>query len=474
MSASPYPDDFFERHLGDALDAVDTGGRSPFERDRDRVLYSSAFRALAGKTQVVASTELGFLHNRLTHSLKVAQVGKALASRLANQNGAKVDPVLVETACLAHDIGHPPFGHAGEVALDQVIEQFRRDAWEKKNTDREGAGQPVLEAPPVWDGFEGNAQNLRVLTRLATHKSYLQPGLHLTRASLLATTKYPWTRHPDLKGGKKWGAYEGDKDTLDWLILPEGVPVGDQGHPPPMFEKQIMDWADDVTYAVHDVDDWYRLGRIPLHDLFDFKHPHGHANAHHDATPELRAFLAWVAAKWKKEQDRDLDQEEVIRELHLLYDCVHVSAPYDATRDSKGLMEATVSDLICFFVDDVTFTGAGCGYDGKLVLPPQRRLLCDVLQELVWYYVIKGPALAAQQHGQQRIVTRLTEWIYEDWERLLPRDRLAEIEGEQDLPGHGDIIRAIADHVASLTEPMALSLYGKLSGNALGNITDSI
>ncbi|MGZ6970509.1 MAG: HD domain-containing protein [Thermoanaerobaculia bacterium] len=108
-----YPATFGERHLQSAVSDPDTGGRSAFARDRDRILYSSAFRALGGKTQVVAATELGYMHNRLTHSLKVAQVGLRLASRLRS-DGAAVDPDLVEAACLAHDIGHPPFGHAGE------------------------------------------------------------------------------------------------------------------------------------------------------------------------------------------------------------------------------------------------------------------------------------------------------------------------------------------------------------------------
>lgn len=471
MAIHDYPAAFLERHLEDAGDAKDTGGRSPFERDRDRILYSSAFRALAGKTQVVASTELGFLHNRLTHSQKVAQVGKALATRLT-QSGALVDPVLVETACLAHDIGHPPFGHAGEEALNAVVEGFRTSHWEATNETREVDGQPVLPRPPIWDGFEGNAQNLRVLTRLATHKSWVRPGLHLTRASLLATTKYPWLRRPDVKDGRKWGAYAGDKTTLDWMLSAE-VATDEGGLPAPMFEKQIMDWADDVTYAVHDVDDWYRLGCIPLHELFKFTYPYDQPAARHDATPELRAFLAWVGEKWK-DSGREFDQEDVIRKLHLLTDCVHVIAPYDGTRGAKGLMEATVSDLICFFVDEVSFAGRGLAYDGRLVIDEDRVLLCNVLQELVWYYVINGPALASQQHGQQRIITKLTQWIHDDWERLLPRDRRDEIHGDEYLHGHNDVIRAIADHIASLTEPMALSLFGKLSGNALGAITDNV
>lgn len=463
MVTREYPPEFYERHiLGDVR--TPSGGRSVFERDRDRILYSSAFSSLAAKTQVVASTELGFLHNRLTHSLKVAQIGKAIASRLARDGGAGVDPVLVEAACLAHDIGHPPFGHAGEEALDLVIEGFRKEAWAERNEELRGTGDPELPEPVAWDGFEGNAQNLRVLTRLAVRGLGNGPGLHLTRATLLATTKYPWTRHPDRKGGRKWGAYEGDRPALEWMV--EHTPLAD-GQPGRMFEQVLMDWADDVTYAVHDVDDWYRSGMVPLHQLFEFRLGADHPRAGGEENAYLGPFLDFVEEKWTQ-AGVAFDRTEVVKLLHILQDRVHVDQPFDGTRHSKGSLDATVSDLISFFVNGVTFTGEGQAYEGELVVPPEQRLLCSTLQELVWFYVIQGPALAAQQHGQSRIIRRLTKWLHDDHGRLLPKDR------QEELDEHGDLTRAIADHVASLTEPMAINLYGKLSGNSLGAITDSI
>lgn len=462
METSAYAGFLVERHASVGSASADSASRSDFERDRDRVIYSSAYRALAAKTQVVASTELGLLHNRLTHSLKVAQVGKSIASRLFLK-GAKVDPVLVETACLAHDIGHPPFGHAGEEALNEVVEHLRREQWKRDNPATDTG--PDLAPPEVWDGFEGNAQNLRVLTYLATHRSYESPGLHLTRASLLATTKYPWQRTLSIKGGRKWGAYDADAITLEWLL--DGVPIASDGRPQPIFEKELMDWADDVTYAVHDMEDWYRHGVIPLHELFEFQHPAGHRAAGRDESPALREFLDGVEAKWTGQGD-EFDRIEIVKLLHSLGDFVSVDGRFDGTRYAKGKTEATVSDLICYLADDVAYDGDGFAYDGYLVVPEERRLLCNVLQELVWHYVIDGASLAAQQHGQQRIIKRLVHWIQEDYERLLPADRLEEL-GE-----HGDLTRTIADHVATLTEPMAISLYGKLSGNALGSITDVI
>jgi len=457
-----YPDTWLARHESDQNgSASDDSARSPFDRDRDRVLYSSAFRALGQKTQVVAAGELGFQHNRLTHTLKVAQIGRSLANRLAGQ-GAKVDPTLVETACLAHDIGHPPFGHAGEKALNRAVEKWREREFGAATAEAKLAGHAPPEKPAVWDGFEGNAQNLRVLTCLSTHKHWQRPGLHLTRGALLSATKYPWLRSLDQQEGKKWGAYEADKQALDWLI--EGRPEGVTTAP---FEEQVMNWADDVTYAVHDVEDWYRSGKIPLHALFTFTLGAEHPNAGRDENSVLTDFLDRVEERWKSDE-KPFDRKASVVLLHTLKDRVHVEEPFRGSRLHKGRIQNTVTDLINYFTDPthIVHTGDGLAYDGKLVIPAERSLACDLLKELVWVYVIGDSGLAAQQHGQQRIITDLVDWIREDYTRLLPEDRLNE------YAKTGDLTRTIADHVATLTEPMAVNLFKKLSGTDLGNVTD--
>jgi dGTPase len=227
-----------------AEDAADK--RSHAQRDRDRVLYAAAFARLAEITQVV-SPERGYVfHNRLTHSLKVAQIARRIAESLNREHPKEVEELggldsdATEAAGLAHDLGHPPFGHIAEEELNRLVRK---------------AG--------VRDGYEGNAQAFRIAVRLANsdacdRKDVPIPGLNLTRRTLDGILKYPWGHEDRPPGYKnKWGYYETEADVFGW------VRKGRQRRQRSII-AEIMDWADDITFAIHDLLDFYRSGRIPI------------------------------------------------------------------------------------------------------------------------------------------------------------------------------------------------------------------
>jgi dGTPase len=217
------------------------------------VQYSSAFARLAEVTQVVSADRGYVFHNRLTHSLKVAQLARRISEKLRSEQPLEAaalggpDPDVAEAAALAHDLGHPPFGHIAEVELDELARS---------------AG--------LADGFEGNAQSFRIVSKLAvsdaisadTDKTPVIRGLNLTRATLNAILKYPWLHGDNPAKKHKWGAYETERKLFQWVR---------DGHMFDRFSKSveaaIMDWSDDITYAVHDLVDFYCAGQIPLDRL---------------------------------------------------------------------------------------------------------------------------------------------------------------------------------------------------------------
>src|SRR5207342_2006146 len=232
-STDLYDDHDRERVVAEPPKRVEAPERTPYERDRARVVHAAASRRLAAKTQVHGPQMDDFVRNRLTHSLEVAQIARDLSRALGSQ------PDIAETAALAHDLGHPPFGHNGEHALHEL------------------AGQ--------CGGFEGNAQTLRLLTRLeakTVDASGASVGLNLTRATLDACTKYPWPRSPETR---KFGVYVDDLPVFTWLR--SGAPPSTEAAPRRCVEAQIMDLADDVAYSVHDVEDGVVAERVDLAKL---------------------------------------------------------------------------------------------------------------------------------------------------------------------------------------------------------------
>ncbi|MFG1955718.1 deoxyguanosinetriphosphate triphosphohydrolase [Micromonospora sp. NPDC048830] len=394
----------------------DTGhGRSPYERDRARVLHSAAFRRLAAKTQVHTAGTDDFLRTRLTHSLEVAQIAREMGARLG------CEPDVVDTAGLAHDLGHPPFGHNGEAALD------------------------LLAAP--CGGFEGNAQTLRVLTRLEA--KVLAPGggsagLNLTRASLDATSKYPWPRRP---GERKFGVYADDLPVFEWLRT--GAPADGRR----CLEAQVMDWADDVAYSVHDVEDGIHGGYVRLGPLL--------------ADPDERAALcADVAATYSGESPGDLG--EVL--VDLLADPVLAPlAAYDGSHSAQAALKATTSVLTGRFVSTAvaaTRERHGSGplrrYAADLVVPRRARAECALLKGIALRYVMRRPGAVGRYERQRRILAELVAALV----RRAP-DALDEVFAPlwRAAPDDAARLRVVIDQVASLTDPAAVAWHDRLAAD---------
>jgi len=391
-------------------------GRTAFARDRARVLHSAALRRLAAKTQVLAAGESDFLRTRLTHSLECAQVGRELGAALG------CDPDLVEAACLSHDLGHPPFGHNGEDALDDAASSI--------------------------GGFEGNAQSLRILTRLEA-KSFSgtegprpgQPvGLNLTRAALDAATKYPWARE---EGRRKFGVYTDDLDVFAWLR--DGAPEGRT-----CFEAQVMDWADDVAYSVHDVEDAVVAGHLDIRAL---------PGAGIASDPEgLLEVAGWYAA--------DADAAELGAAVARLTGLPFWPASYDGSLRDLAALKNLTSQLIgrfCAAAETATRTRFGDGrltrYGADLVVPREQRLEVAVLKAVANLWVMQREGAEDVYARQRSVIQELVAAI-----RLRAPEVLDPVfRASWDAAGDDAArLRVVVDQVASLTDRSVLAWYSDL------------
>lgn len=409
--------------------------RQRYERDRDRILYSSALRRLAGVSQIVRANESDVFHTRLTHTLKVAQLGRRLTQRRLKKQpdecrAVGIDPEVVEAACLAHDLGHPPFGHLGETILDGLAS--------------------------ACGGYNGNAQSFRIITKLAVRFERID-GLDLTRATLAATLKYPWMRREnDAVRSSKWGAYATERE--DFSFAREGID-GDAR----TAEAELMDWADDIAYSVHDLEDFHRCRVIPWHVIIEDEYQEGLvANAIEawedkptDAGGRLRSALRRLLKSF----------EESVPEL--------LREPYEATRNQRRQIRFITSKLIGRYIDAIELTPPATdnGIESCVRIKSHEQDEIRVLKQITRDFVIQNPALAAQQQGHRRVIEQLFKDLAEDIEsgrpRFLPMKfrHLAEDEATE---------RAVADCIASLTEAEAIALHGRLLGHASGSVLDPI
>ena len=409
-------------------------GRSDFERDRARVLHSAALRRLAAKTQVVTAGSADFPRTRLTHSLECAQIGRELGREIG------CDPDLVDAACLAHDIGHSPFGHNGETALNDLAA---------------AAG-----------GFEGNAQTLRLLTRL--EPKVPGAGLNLTRATLDATLKYPWFRTspggttppkpPPILGGSlppqtpaappqgrgpgtKFGVYAEDAEIFAWIR--QEAPPGR-----PCLEAQVMDWADDIAYSVHDLEDGFHAGLITFKNL--------------NSLAERNVVSQTTATTYVGDDVSVAELSEVLDALLAL----HVwPAAYDGGPEGAAALKNVTSELIgrfCLAAQDATraaHPGPLTRFAADLIVPRRQRLECALLKGITAHYVMTRAGVVAAQARERELLAELALAVERGAPRTLdPLLRPAWDAAASDIARR----RVVIDQIASLTDTSAIAWHHRL------------
>ncbi len=383
--------------------------RDDFARDRARLVHSAALRRLAGKTQILGPGHDDFVRNRLTHSLEVAQIGREFGAALG------CDADLVDTACLAHDLGHPPFGHNGETELDRICADI--------------------------GGFEGNAQTLRLLTRLEPKRCHADgrpAGLNLTRASLDAATKYPWTRGDGPYPTRKFGAYADDLPVFEWMRCEAQPAVR-------CFEAQVMDWSDDVAYSVHDLEDAIASDWMDPRVL--------------RSRVEMRSVLEVAGATYAPDQE----PAALAAALERILATGAIPARFDGSRQDLAALKDMTSRIIGRFVlavEHATRERHGPGrltrFAADLVVPDETRAECAVLKAVANQFVMATHDRMLLMDQQRQVVDDLVGWYTAEPEARLDVDFRAEF-----LVAQSDAaaLRVIVDQVASLTDVRALALH---------------
>ena len=383
-------------------------GRTEFMRDRARVIHSAALRRLAAKTQVAVPWENDFQRTRLSHSLECAQIGRELGESLG------ADPDLLETACLSHDMGHPPFGHNGEEALAEV-------------------------AAPCG-GFEGNAQSFRLLTRIeakTVDSNGKSMGLNLTRASLDAATKYPWA---SAENPRKFGVYDDDVEIFNWVR--QGAPAGRK-----CIEAQIMDWSDDCAYSVHDFEDAIFAGQVTVQNF--------------DNDFEI------LYSEMTNSYGSDATKDEAAAALTRLQQLSCWPINFDRSHRSLARLKDTASQLIGRFVlsaeletRKVHGDGPLTRYSANLEIPRNQKIEVDFLKSVAGHYLIGASASQERYAKQQIVIHELVDMLFtaapKELDPIFEDDwKVATTDAQR--------LRVVVDQIASLTDPGAYALHAHLS-----------
>jgi dGTPase len=424
--------------------------RSPFQRDRARILHSAAFRRLQSKTQVMGSGQSDFYRTRLTHSLEAAQIGSGISAQLRNKHAdlcAELfpsDDTLIESICLAHDIGHPPFGHGGEVALNFMMREH--------------------------GGFEGNGQTFRIVSHLEPFSEFY--GMNLSRRTLLGLIKYPQTlanltQRPlpvapssfrQLKA-TQWhpakGLYSDDAEMFDWVLSPlstrdrqlfQSTKVFNNKHNKTRFKSldcSIMELADDIAYGIHDLEDAIVTGVVNQQDF----------------EKEVISKLKEINEPWLLDYCTDLADKLFSEQHYIQKEAIGGLVNYLITEIYLcDLNESNFNDHN--FDDNITinFTEPLLRYNAKL--PNNAAKTLQIFKDFVFSFVIKQTSLQQLEYRGQQIVMELFEALASDPTRLLPKHTVKRwlYAKENDLNEH----RVIADYVSGMTDDYATKLYQTL------------
>lgn len=426
--------------------------RHPVERDRDRILHSSAFRRLQGKTQVFGIGQADFYRTRLTHSIEAAQIARAIANNLITDHptlGQCITPELAEAVALAHDLGHPPFGHAGEKTLDACMQEVSRTA--------RLSGKRVLR-------FEGNAQTFHILVA-AEPKSPAYPGLNLTRATLAGVLKYPFKQEV---GNDKF-IFVSDTAMAEWALEDGGslltaTQKKKGSRPKNSIACQILDWADDCAYSVHDVEDALQAQFLRPGDLEDA----GFARRvlqHYDDTRGNEAVPAMSLA-------------EIRERLKKLGKQIRPPESGDERAHRKAALRNILNDLITS-VSIVKHSGCRrADFAWQLIVPKEARILAVLCKSIIWEAVITDPRVAAISTRGKEILRDLFHLLLEELEErkscsLFPRYYRPIIE-ESMGKGEMEAARGLCNFLALLTDMDALRLHSLLRGSESSTIFDLI
>ncbi|MDO5727679.1 MAG: deoxyguanosinetriphosphate triphosphohydrolase [Bowdeniella nasicola] len=396
-------------------EAAKSPNRTDYERDRARVLHSAGWRRLGAKTQVLGPTSDDFVRTRLTHSLEVAQVGRELGKILG------CNPDIVDAACLVHDLGHPPFGHNGERALDEVASDI--------------------------GGFEGNAQTLRLLTRLEakTMADQRSAGLNLTRATLDAACKYPWPRGlaPAGANPRKFGVYHDDAEIFGWLRT--GAPIQQR-----CIEAEVMDLADDIAYCVHDVEDAIASQRLNPAVLSD--------------DPVISDIVASTRAWYGTHHDGQALGDAIARLVSQPY----WLANFSGSRADLAALKNMTSQLIGRFAAAVeTHTRATWGagrlvrYGAHVEVPAHTAAEITALKGIAVHFVMAPREVEPVYLQQRTVIFDLADALMQAGEPALePAFR-----GDWQAAGSADArLRVVVDQIASLTDTSAHRWHARLCG----------